>query len=205
MSVPLNRFTRKGVKWDWSPVCQEAFVQAPQVHPHARFSPPSFRSLVTPIVETEVSDYAIAGILSLQAADSEVHPVAFYSRILHNYGTHDKGLLATFEAFSGRGDITSILRSTSLRTTRTSNISPLPLRRRYLDTSHTGPSTSQRSTWYVVRFRPGGLGKKPDSLTRRTDYYLKGEDRDFTLASLQHLRPVFFRGQLASSFPPRAP
>ena len=51
----------------------------------------------------------------------------------------------------------------------------------------------------VVRFRPGKLGEKPDSLTRRYDYYLKGEDRDYTLANPQNLRPVFSQEQLSSS------
>ena len=51
----------------------------------------------------------------------------------------------------------------------------------------------------VVRFRPGKLGEKPDSLTRRVDYYLKGEDRDFTLANPQNLRPVFSQEQLSTS------
>ena len=51
----------------------------------------------------------------------------------------------------------------------------------------------------VIRFCPGKLGEKPDSLTRRVDYYLKGEDRDFTLANPQNLRPVFSQEQLATS------
>jgi len=51
----------------------------------------------------------------------------------------------------------------------------------------------------VVQFRPGKLGEKPDSLTHRIDYYLKGEDRDYTLANPQNLRPVFSQEQLASS------
>ncbi len=51
----------------------------------------------------------------------------------------------------------------------------------------------------VVRFRPGKLGEKPDSLTRRTDYYLKGGDRDFTLTNPQNLRPVFSQEHLATS------
>jgi hypothetical protein len=55
------------------------------------------------IVEMDTLDYAIAGILSIVCPDSEIHPVAFYSRTLTppelNYDTHDKELLAIHEAF----------------------------------------------------------------------------------------------------------
>jgi len=58
----------------------------------------------TPIVvETDASNYTIAGILSLHCPDGELHPVAFYSHTLTvpelNYDTHNKELLAIFEAF----------------------------------------------------------------------------------------------------------
>jgi len=58
---------------------------------------------VSLIVEMDTSDYAIAGILSIVCPDSEIRPVAFYSRTLTppelNYDTHDKELLAIHEAF----------------------------------------------------------------------------------------------------------
>ena len=54
-------------------------------------------------VETDASDYAITAILSITLPDGEIHPVAFHSRTLSsselNYDTHDKELLAIFEAF----------------------------------------------------------------------------------------------------------
>ena len=56
-----------------------------------------------PVLETDASDYAIAGILSVHTEDGQVHPLAFFNRTLSggelNYDTHDKELLATFEAF----------------------------------------------------------------------------------------------------------
>jgi hypothetical protein len=51
----------------------------------------------------------------------------------------------------------------------------------------------------IVRLRPGKLGEKPDSLTRRANYYLKGGDRDCVLANPQNLCPVFSQEQLATS------
>ena len=55
------------------------------------------------IVETDASDYALAAILSTGTPDGEIHPIAFHSRSFNpaeqNYDTHDKELLAIFEAF----------------------------------------------------------------------------------------------------------
>ena len=55
------------------------------------------------IVETDASDYAITAILSITLSNGEIHPIAFHSHTLStsklNYDTHDKELLAIFEAF----------------------------------------------------------------------------------------------------------
>ena len=55
------------------------------------------------IVETDAFDYALGAILSITLESSKVHPVAFHSHTFStpelNYDTHDKELLAIFEAF----------------------------------------------------------------------------------------------------------
>ena len=54
-------------------------------------------------METDVSDYALATILSIVNKENEVHSVVFHSYTFTmaelNYDTHDKKLLAIFEAF----------------------------------------------------------------------------------------------------------
>ena len=54
------------------------------------------------IVKTDASNYAIAAIFSIILPNGEIHPVAFHSHTLTtselNYDTHDKELLAIFEA-----------------------------------------------------------------------------------------------------------
>jgi hypothetical protein len=54
------------------------------------------------ILETDASDYALAAIISQWTPDSKIHPIAFHSRSFDaaelNYNTHDKELLAIFEA-----------------------------------------------------------------------------------------------------------
>ena len=54
-------------------------------------------------METNASDYALATILSIVNKKNEVHLVAFHSCTFTmaelNYNTHNKKLLAIFEAF----------------------------------------------------------------------------------------------------------
>jgi len=54
-------------------------------------------------VETNALDYTLATILSIVNEENKVHPVTFHSCTFTmaelNYNTHDKELLAIFEAF----------------------------------------------------------------------------------------------------------
>src|ERR1700720_2127647 len=54
----------------------------------------------------------------------------------------------------------------------------------------------------VIRFCPGKLGTKPDSLTRRWDIYPKEGDRGYAKVNPQNVHPVFTHEQLASSVQP---
>ena len=100
--VPLTRLTCKGVPWNFSDNCRRSFTHLKEAFTSAlvlmHWTPN------TPItIETDASDYAIAGILSLTYSDNEIHPITFYFCMLSgaelNYDTHDKELLAIFEAF----------------------------------------------------------------------------------------------------------
>jgi len=55
------------------------------------------------IMETDTSDYALTAILSIVNRENQVYPVTFhfctFTAIELNYNTHDKELLAIFEAF----------------------------------------------------------------------------------------------------------
>ena len=51
----------------------------------------------------------------------------------------------------------------------------------------------------IIRFRPGKLGTKPDSLTRRWDVYPKGGNSDYATVNPANLRPVFTQQQLTQS------
>ena len=126
--------------------------------------------------------------------------MAFYAHTLSgvelNYDTHDKELLAIFEAFkTWRHYLESPLHTVDVITDH-KNLE-------YFSTTKTLSRHQARWSEYlsafnmVVRFRPGKLGEKPDSLTRRADYYLKRGDGDFTLANPQNLQPIFTQEKLA--------
>ena len=199
--LPLTRLTRKGVPWDFDQKCRDsfnalksAFTSAPVLHhwvPDHQIT-----------VETDASDYAIAGILSITSDSGELHPVAFHSRTLSgaelNYDTHNKELLAIYEAFKTwrhylEGSATPIDVVTDHKNLE------------YFSTSKTLTRRQARWSEYlsqfnlVIRFRPGKLGAKPDALTCRWDVYPKEGDSDYSVVNPHNFRPVFTQEQLASS------
>ena len=97
--VPLTRLTCKGIPWNFSDAARTAFETLKSTFTSA----PILTHWIPDkplIVETNASDYALG---AMQTDSGEVHPVAFHSRTFTapelNYDTHDKELLAIFEAF----------------------------------------------------------------------------------------------------------
>jgi hypothetical protein len=100
--IPLTCLTRKGVPWSFTDDCRSAF----NLLKEAFTTTPILTHWVPDapiIVETDASDYAISGIISIRCEDDEICPIAFCSCSLMapelNYDTHDKELLTIFEAF----------------------------------------------------------------------------------------------------------
>ena len=126
----------------------------------------------------------------------------FYSRTLTapelNYDTHNKELLAIFEAFKSwchylEGPAFPIDVMTDHKN---------------LEYFSTSKVLTRRQAWWseylssfnlIICFQPGKLGTKPDTLTRRWDVYPKEGDRGFTRVNSQNLQPVFTAEQLTDS------
>src|SRR5271168_2307808 len=121
------------------------------------------------IVETDASDYALGAILSIQTDSGEIHPVAFHSRTFSspelNYNTHDKELLAIFDAFCVWRHFLEGSASPIDFVTDHKNLE-------YFTTTKVLSCRQARWSEYLfrfnlfIRFRPGRLGTKPDSLSR---------------------------------------
>ena len=150
----------------------------------------------------DASDYTVAGILSITCADGKIHPVVFYSWTLTapelNYDTHDKELLAIFEAFQAWCHYLEGSGSPIDMVTNHKNLE-------YFSTSKV--LTRWQAWWseflsqfhLIIHFCPGKLGTKPDALTRRWDVYPKEGDSGYTWVNPQNLQPVFMQEQLSAS------
>jgi len=123
------------------------------------------------IIETDASNFTLAAII-FTYQEGELYPIAFHSRTFQaaelNYDIYDKELLAIFEVFK--------------RWRHYLKGTPLPVE---VITDHrnleyfckTKALTQRQACWseYLfyfnlkIHFRPGRLGTKPDSLTRRWD------------------------------------
>jgi len=100
--ISLIHLIQKDIPWKFNSSCydtfnslKKAFISAPILThwiPNAQL-----------IVETDALDYILTAILFIVNEENEVHLVAFHSytfiTVELNYDTHDKELLATFEAF----------------------------------------------------------------------------------------------------------
>src|SRR6266481_8122498 len=79
ITFPLTHLTQKNVAWDWMDNCRKAFNKLKKAFTTA----PVLTHWIpdTPImVETDVSDYALAAVLSIRAPDGDFHPVAYLSK-----------------------------------------------------------------------------------------------------------------------------
>jgi len=100
--IPLIHLTWKDIPWKFDSSCQDAFNSLKKAFTSAPILT-HWIPYAQLIVETNVSDYALAAILSIVNKDNEVYPVAFHSHtftaVKLNYDTYDKELLTIFEAF----------------------------------------------------------------------------------------------------------
>ena len=153
-------------------------------------------------METNALDYALTTILSIVNEDNEVHLVAFHSYTFTaeelNYNTHNKELLAIFEAFK-------IWQHYLEGLAYPINVIMDHKNLEYFST--TKVLTWRQARWseylsqfnLVIRFRPGRLGTKPDALTRRWDIYPKGGNTGYATVNPHNFKPIFTQEQLAAS------
>lgn len=175
VTSPLTRLLRKGINFEWTTKEQEAFDDLKK-----RFTTAPILQHFQPdlplVLETDASDFAIAGVLS-HSIDGKLYPIAFYSRKLNNselnYEIYDKEMLAIVEAFKhwrayleGSPNITVYTDHKNLEYFTTSKV----LNRRQ---ARWAELLAQYD--FKIVYRPGSKMGKPDALTRRQD--LRGGSR----------------------------
>jgi len=100
--ILLTHLIWKDIFWKFNSFCQDAFNSLKKVFTSAPILTHWIPNTQL-IVETDALDYALTAILSIINEDNKVHSVVFHSCTFNavelNYDTHDKELLAIFEAF----------------------------------------------------------------------------------------------------------
>ena len=176
--APMIATIKKNIKFKWNNACQEAFDLLKQ---HFTSAPilAHFDYEKECIVETDASDNVSAGVLSQYGENGKFHPVAFFSRKHSpqeiNYKIYDKELLAIIKAFE---EWQPMLKGAGLP------IKILTDHRNLQYFMTTKQLSRRQARWseyfsrfnFVIQFRPGKLGGKPDLLTRRSGDLSKAED-----------------------------
>ena len=199
--VPLTQLTCKDTPWKFTNDCCSAFNLLKKA-----FTSTLILTHWVPnaplVVETDALDYAIASILSIIGTNSELLPVTYYLRILStpelNYDTHDKELLAIFEAFKHwwhylKGSASLVDVVTAHKNLEYFSSSKVLTRHQ----AHWSEYLSQFNL--TIHFRPGRLRAMPNALTHRWDVYPKEGDRDYARVNPHNLKPMFTQEQLMSS------
>jgi hypothetical protein len=176
----LTALMKKGIRFQWSQQADQPFRNLKQAFtsaPILRHFNPTKES----IVETDASDYVSAAVLSQCDDEGIVHPVAFFSKKHSpaecNYKIHDKELLTVIKAFS---EWRHYLESAQF------DIKVISDQRKLEYFMSTKMLNRRQARWseflsrfnFVIQFRPGKQGRKPDELTRRSgDLHKEGDER----------------------------
>ena len=170
ITAPLTRLLKKEIKFEWKDAQDQAFKELCNAFTTAPILQ-HFKPGQPLLIETDASDFAIAGVLSHPDSNKRLHPIAFYSRKLQpaelNYDIYDKEMLAIVEAFKiwrhyleGEKEITVYSDHKNLQYWQTTKV----LNRRQARWSEILAHFD-----FSIAYRPGLAMGKPDALTRRQD------------------------------------
>src|SRR5258707_7648558 len=173
MTCPLNHLCKKSTPWHFGMEEAKAFRDLKEAFGSTPVLAHWALNLLM-MVETDASNGAIVGILSVTTEDGDIRPVAFYSHTLQsakwNYDTHNKELLAIFEAFKSWRHFLEGLATAIDTVTDHKNLEYF---------TSTKKLTRRQARWseflsqfnLKICFQPGRLGTKLDVLTRQPDIY----------------------------------
>ena len=107
-----------------------------------------------------------------------------------NYDIYDKELLAIYEAFRQWRPYLEGAVNTTLVVSDHNNLQYFTTTKQ-LSWRQVRWSEYLSSFHFVIKYRPGRLGTKPDALTRRSDVYPKGEDGAAAQSEPQNFHSFF--------------
>lgn len=167
---PLQKLTMKGKAFDWTPECEEAFVELKKqmsstpllVHYHPERETQ---------METDASGGVVAGVLS-QKVDGEWRPVCFFSKTMSgpegNYPIHDKELLAIVR---GVEEWYPLLLGASSRVEVLTDHHALQyfMMKKLLNARQAGWAEFLAPLDFMIKYRPGKLNAAADALSRKSE------------------------------------
>ena len=185
LAAPLTRLLKKesmARKFSWSKEAQTAFEQLKTAFTTApiltHFDPEQ-----PTILEADASTHALGAVVSQLDSEGKLHPIAFHSRKFNpaelNYDIYDKEMLAIVDSlehyrhlFEGLGQQITIYSD----------------HHNLLWFTETKVYNRRQARWaeklakydFVIHFRPGTQGGKPDALSRRPDYVAENKARQPT-------------------------
>src|SRR5271154_172794 len=174
LASPMTRMLKKENTKDfrWTEDAQAAFDKLRTAFTTAPILQ-HFNPELPTILEADASDFALGAVVSQKGLDGRVHPIAFHSRKFNpaelNYEIYDKEMLAIVESlehyrhyFEGLGQQVTIYSD----------------HHNLLWFTETKVYNRRQARWaekiskydFMIVFRPGKEGGKPDALSRRPDY-----------------------------------
>jgi len=176
IAKPLTDLTKKGIKWTWTPSCQEAFDKLKEMFTTGPILT-HFDDTRPTKLETDASDFALGAVLSQLCEDEKWHPVAFHSRKFSpaeiNYDVHDKEMAAIVAAFKEWAYMLMSVDDQILVYTNHKNLEYFNTTKTLNRRQHRWAEFLQPFNFKVI-YREGRLNEKVDALSRRRVYRPEG-------------------------------
>ena len=176
IAKPLTDLTKKGIKWTWTPSCQDAFDKLKEMFTTGPIVT-HFDDTRPTKLETNASHFALGAVLSQLCEDEKWHPVAFHSRKISplaiNYDVHDKEMAAILAAFKQLAYMLMSVDDQILVYTDHQNLEYFNTTKTLNRKQHRGAKFLQMCNFKVI-YREGWLNEKADALPRCRDYRPEG-------------------------------
>jgi hypothetical protein len=174
---PLTSLLKKDAIYEWTDACEnslqvlkQAFTEAPVLQ---HYDP---EDLI--VLECDASDYAIAGIISQYNENDKLRLIAFYGQTMIsaelNCDIYDKELLAIVKCFQLWRQYLEGAKHTIQVFTNHNNLQYFTTMKQ-LSWHQARWSERLVNFDFIITYRPGRLGAKPDAITPRLDVYPKKE------------------------------
>jgi len=172
IAIPLTDLTKKGIKWTWTPSCQDAFDKLKEMFTTGRILK-HFDDTRATKLDTDASDFELGAVLSQLCEDEKWYPVAFLSRKFSpaeiNYDVHDQEMAAIVSAFKEWAYMLMSVDDQILVYTDHKNLEYFNTTKTLNRRQHRWGEFLQPFNFEVI-YREGRLNQKPDALSRRREY-----------------------------------